>query len=160
MAGLTEFFKILYNKICGKGEIPSSVQDLRAAFASRYHNFKLLLTANNKTLEIMSDMEKALEGIQPFGMSFVRSNCTAVSVNVYRIVKSLNELAPGKYGELHERFRVIQDSINETLSHRTVPRGQELVLPLEAIDDSMVDQVGSKMANVAAIENEVGLPVP
>jgi pyruvate, water dikinase len=160
MAGFTEFLKNLYYKICGKGEIPSNVQDLRAAFASRYHNFKLILTANNKALEIMSTVEKALAEAQPFGMSFVKSNCTAVSVNVYRIVKNLNELAPNKYGELYERFRVIQDNINESLSHRTVPTGNELVLPFEAVEASMVDQVGSKMANVAAIKNEVGLPVP
>ena len=50
----------------GKDDQQSSLQDLRAAFAARYHSFKLLLTANNKALEIMSDLEKALEGARPF----------------------------------------------------------------------------------------------
>ncbi len=72
----------------------ANIQELRAAFTARYHSFKLLLTANNKALEIMSDLERALEGNQTFGMSFIRSNCTAVMVNVFRIIKHLDELAP------------------------------------------------------------------
>ena len=138
----------------------STVQELRAAFAARYHSFKLLLTANNKALEIMSDMEKSLQGNQTFGMSFVRSNCTAVSVNVFKIIKHLDELAPGKYLELFDRFRAIQDRVSNELVSRRIPLGDRLVLPFHAIDRTMVDQVGSKMANVAEIRNEIGLPVP
>jgi len=137
-----------------------TVQELRAAFAHRYHNFKLLLTANNKALEIMSDMEKALEGTQPFGMSFVRSSCTAVSVNVFRIIKHLNELSPGKYSELFNRFKTIQDRINQTLLVKPLPLGERLVIPLESIDRHMAEQVGNKMANAAEIRNRIGLPVP
>lgn len=138
----------------------ANIQELRAAFATRYHNFKLLLTANNKALEIMSDLEKALEGSQTFGMSFIRSNCTGALVNVFRIIKHLNELAPGKYAELNNRFKTIQDRINTTLTFKKVPQGDILVIPLRSITRNMADQVGSKMANVAEIKNETNLPVP
>ncbi len=139
---------------------PVEVQELRAAFAHRYHNFKLLLTANNKALEIMSDLEKALDGTHVFGMAFVRSNCTAVLVNVFRIIKHLEELAPGKYTALFDRFKMIQEQIHEVISQKKAFTGDRLVIPLPEITREMTDQVGSKMANVAEIRNRIGLPVP
>jgi pyruvate, water dikinase len=139
---------------------PTSVEELRAAFRARYHSFKLLLTANNKALEIMSDLEKALGGSLTFGMSFVRSNCTAVTVNVFRIIKHLEELAPGKYTELYTRFKVIQELINDRLEVRRPDIDGQLVIPLKAISRDLADQVGNKMANVAEIGNTVRLLVP
>ncbi len=160
MRKLTQFLKTIFQRTRAGQETFANVQELRVAFTTRYHNFKLLLTANNKALEIMSEFEKALEGNQPFGMSFVRSSSTAVSVNVFRIIKHLDALAPGKYSDLYERFRLIQDAINRTLAQKKLPKGDRLVLPLRSIDRNMADQVGNKMANVAEIKNQIHLPVP
>lgn len=159
MAKLLQFVRKIFG---GKRQDKDSanIQELRAAFSIRYHSFKLLLTANNKALEIMSDLERALEGNQTFGMSFIRSNCTAILVNVFRIIKHLDELAPGKYAELYNRFKVIQDRINKILTYKKMPKGDFLVLPLRSVTRDMADQVGSKMANVAEIKNEIDLPVP
>lgn len=90
-----------------------NVEELRTAFKERYHRFKLLLNANNKALEIMTEMEEALKGTVPFGMTFVRSNCTTVSINVFQIIKHFNELTHGKYEALYGRFNEIQDIINQ-----------------------------------------------
>lgn len=142
------------------GSASHSVDELRAAFAHRYHNFKLLLTANNKALEIMTDLEKALQGIRPFGMSFVRSNCTGVSVNVFRMIKHLDELAPGKYRELYDSFKQIRDHINLTLVYKKVFQTERLILPLSEVTRGSLDETGAKMANVGTIRNEIGLPTP
>ena len=91
---------------------------LRTAFQTRYHNFKLLLSANNKALQIMSELEEARKGDTPFGMSFIRADCTAVSVNVFRMVKCMDQLAPGKYMDLYDSFRSIQGRITEILSEK------------------------------------------
>ncbi|MGB6068563.1 MAG: PEP/pyruvate-binding domain-containing protein [Desulfomonilaceae bacterium] len=160
MTRLTQFFSTIFKKRRGDLHTDSNVQELRAAFAVRYNDFKLLLTANNKALEIMSELEKALEGNQPLGMSFVRSRCTAVSVNVFKIIKHLDALAPGKYFDLYERFRLIQEAINRMLLQKKLPRGNKLVLPLRSIDRNMADQVGNKMANVAEMRNRIRLSVP
>lgn len=160
MRKLTQFLKTIFQRTRAGQETFANVQELRVAFTTRYHNFKLLLTANNKALEIMSEFEKALEGNQPFGMSFVRSSSTAVSVNVFRIIKHLDALAPGKYSDLYERFRLIQEAINAALAQKKLPKGDRLVLPLQSIDRNMADQVGNKMANVAEIKNQIYLPVP
>jgi pyruvate, water dikinase len=144
----------------GVGSASHSVEELRAAFAHRYHNFKLLLTANNKALEVMTDLEKALQGNRPFGMSFVRSNCTGVSVNVFRMIKHLDELAPGKYRELYNSFRQIQDHINLALANKKIFQTEKLVLPLSEVGRDSLDEAGAKMANVGTIRNEIGLPTP
>jgi pyruvate, water dikinase len=139
---------------------PADVEELRTAFKARYHNFKLLLNANNKALEIMTDMEQALRGSRPFGMSFIRANCTAVSVNVFRIVQNLDKLAPSKYEELYTRFKVIQDQTNQVLGQKKLIRSDRLAIPFSEIDRHKADQVGSKMANIGEVRNHLQLPVP
>lgn len=160
MNALKKLLKKYILKEADQDRPAQSPEELRATFSSRYHSFKLLITANNKALEIMTELERALEGDQPFGMAFIRSRCTAVSVNVFRIVKHLDELAPGKYSELFNRFKIMQVQINRYLERRQPLGAGPLVLPLAAIDRGMVDLVGSKMANLAEVKNKIGLSVP
>ena len=68
------FFKKIFTRE-QPGE-PANVDALRIEFRDRYHSFKMLLSANNKALEIMAGIEEALHGSRPFGMAFVRAACT------------------------------------------------------------------------------------
>jgi len=138
----------------------AEVESLRIAFKDRYHNFKLLLNANNKSLEIMANIEQVLQGGRPFGMSFVRANATGVAVNVFRMIRNLEKLAPEKYSELADRFNEIEGHIRETLTRKKVPNDERLLIPLSAIDKDMADMVGSKMANLGEIKNKIHLSVP
>lgn len=138
----------------------ADVAQLRTAFRERYHHFKLLLNANNKALEGMAEMEEALKGIVPFGMAFVRSQVTRVSTNVFQIIKHLNELAPGKYDALNERFNQIQEQINPFMALKPSVDSGPLVEPLEQIDRNSVDLVGSKMANLGEVANQLQVDVP
>jgi pyruvate, water dikinase len=132
-----------------------SIEELRAAFRARYHAFKLLLAANNNALQLMTDLESALRGSHCFGMTFIRSHVTAVCVNVFAIVRYLNELSGDGYRGLEQVFAAIEHQINTALTHKsTVPR-QDLVLPLEAVHKEMADGVGSKMANLGEICSRV-----
>lgn len=155
-----EFLRKILSKGQQEARPPMDIEELRTTFKARYHHFKLLLNANNKALEMMTEMERALHGNRPFGMSFVRANCTAISANVFQIVKNLNELAPGNYEELYERFREIQEDISHELNAREQPKGDRLVIPLAEMDRHMADQVGNKMANLGEVRNQVHLPVP
>jgi pyruvate,water dikinase len=160
MGRLTEWVRRF---ISGHGTDHSSSlseEDLRAAFRERYHSFKLLLTANNKALEIMTELQTALKGGQSFGMSFVRSRCLAVCVNVYRMIVHLGELAPNKYGELLPRFEEIRSQLEEIVSYKKLPTGSRLIVPLSQLDGSMVDETGPKMANIGEIRSRLGVNVP
>jgi pyruvate,water dikinase len=137
-----------------------NIEQLRVEFKERYHSFKLLLSANIKSLEIMADIEKALGGSRPFGMSFIRSNCTSISVNVFRMIRKIDSLAPGKYKKLNERFNDIQQSIEQLLTQKRSIKDERLIIPLNAIDKEMADLVGSKMANLGEIKNRLCLKMP
>ncbi len=139
---------------------PRDVEALRTAFQTRYHNFKLLLSANNRVLHIVAELEAACKGDSPFGMSFIRANCTAISVDVFRMIKSMDELAPGKYGDLHESFMSIQGRIAEILSERRQAGAGPLIIPLHEVDKTRSDEAGNKMANLGEISNRLGIRVP
>lgn len=143
---------------------PVEAEALRIDFKERYHSFRMLLSANNKALEIMGDIERSLKGEIPFGMAFVKARCTAVSVNVLRMIRKLGKLAPGKYDLLLERYDAIQAEIARTLiPSRTsgeTPQAIPLVIPLEDINRELADVVGGKMAHLGELKNRVGLNVP
>jgi len=141
-------------------ESKANAEELRVDFRARYHQFKLLLNANNKSLEIMADIERALRLGQPFGMSFVKAICTAISVNVFQMIKNLAELGPGKYNELSNRFNGIQHNIDQLLTERKEVKDKRLIIPLKSIDKEMADLVGSKMANLGEIKNKIKIQVP
>ncbi|MGO9021434.1 MAG: PEP/pyruvate-binding domain-containing protein [Syntrophobacteraceae bacterium] len=133
---------------------------LRTAFQTRYYNFKLLLGANNKALQLMSELEQARKGDTPFGMSFIRANCTAVSVNVFRMVQCMDQLAPHKYTDLYDSFRSIQGSIAGILSEKKETSGGPLIISLRDVDKTRSDEAGNKMANLGEIRNRLGIKVP
>ena len=137
----------------------AEAEELRGNFKRRYHHFKLLLGANNKALDVMSEMEETLRGSKPFGMSHVRSMCTTISTNVWQIVKHINELAPGKYEVLYDRFKEIQKQINPFLKAKALTEKGPLVMSLNDVDKELADQVGSKMANLGEIHNHVRLRI-
>lgn len=141
----------------------TSAKELSTAFKARYHSFKLLLAANNKALELMAELEGALRGSRLFGMSFVKSHCTALGVNVFQMVRNLDNLAPegGKYVALYSRLQAIQKQIQDKLAQRQqASRDTRLVVPLNQIDREGADVAGGKMANLGEVKNRLKMPVP
>lgn len=140
-----------------------SAEELRDDFRARYHHFKLLLTANNNALEVMAELESVLSGTRPFGMRFVRSRVTRVAAQVYRMIQSMNNLAPGKYEALHASYQRIQVAVNQALELRRTaqPADQgELVLSLSKAGREHADLIGAKMASLAEAGRKLGLPIP
>ncbi len=153
MANLLQRLKTWFSP--GEPATPVSMEELRAGFRAKYHAFKLLLAANNNALQLMTDMEAALRGSHSFGMTFVRSHATAVCVNVFSIIKYLNELSGNRYQALEGVFAGLEKKVHEALKTRQVPVIQELVLPLNRVHREMADGVGSKMANLGEISSRL-----
>src|SRR3990172_4780894 len=109
---------------------PVQATEVRGAFQARYHQFKLLLNANNKALEALARLEQAHRATEPFGMPFIRANATEVSVSVAQIIRALDALAPGKYTGLWKRFREIQRQLEGAFAAPSLPETYALVLPL------------------------------
>ncbi len=160
MSLIKEFLKKLGIGKIGKTLTLLDAEAVRTAFQTRYHNFKLLLSANNRALQIMSELQEAAKGDRPFGMSFIRANCTAVSVSVFRMVKCMDQLAPSKYIDLNDSFRSIQSRITEILSEKKETGSGPLIVSLEDVDKTRSDETGNKMANLGEIRNNLGIKVP
>ncbi len=159
MKKIRHFFKNLFSSDT-QPEDPENIEELRVAFKERYHNFKLLLSANNRSLEVMADLEQALRGDRPYDMSFIRSNATSVSVNVFRMIQSLHHLAPGKYAELNTRFNAIEKTVNAILKQTRALPTSRMILPLNALDKESAEVAGNKMANLGEVKNRIHLKVP
>ena len=126
----------------------------------RLHHFRMLLAANSKVLEIMAELEEALSGTRTFGMSFVRARCTAAVVGTYNIIKHMDGLAPDRYTVLFQRLEGIQENLTGLVTEPAPAPDAPLAMALEAVDTSMADVVGSKMADLGEVRNNIGLPVP
>jgi len=139
---------------------PKEIEELRLAFQIKYHHFKLLLNANNKALEFMTQIEEYLRGHKFFGMTFVRSTVTQIATNVFQMINNLNQIAPHKYVQLYDKFKEIQSALNDLLTSHSLPSEGPVVMPLKEVTKEHVDIVGSKMAHLGALSNIEGINVP
>ncbi|MEW5772506.1 MAG: PEP/pyruvate-binding domain-containing protein [Thermodesulfobacteriota bacterium] len=139
---------------------PEQEEEFRRLHLERCHNFKLLLAANNRALEVMSDMEEALAGGRVFGAGYVREACTRVASEVFQIVRGLTGLAPGRYDGLFPRFRSIQAEINEVVLAVASRREGPLVMPLADLRAAHLDEAGSKLANLGELARALGAEIP
>jgi pyruvate,water dikinase len=159
MARWRQFF----NWFTPHGRHPSAddAQSLRLEFQSRYHQFKLLLNANNQALEIMTELENALDGNVPFGMKFIRSRTMGAFTRVYQMVNHLYALAPGKYKALSPRLADIRQRL-EALNnpHREIDESGPLTIHLSRLDKTHADQAGMKMATLGEMANRLHIQVP
>ena len=126
----------------------------------RYHALRLLLAANTRALKAMATLERAATDDSVFGMSYVRSHCTAIGVNVFKMVRNLDALAPGKYEKLFGRLEEIDHLINSELAAVPVISDAPYVLSMSDVGVAHVDVAGSKMATLGEVANAVALPVP
>ncbi|MEZ4527318.1 MAG: PEP/pyruvate-binding domain-containing protein [Desulfobacterales bacterium] len=139
---------------------PEDTETLRMTFKERYHSFKLLLSANNRALEVMAAMEQALMGLFPFDMAFVRSHCTAAAVNVLQMIKNMERLAPGKYGGLSDRFAVIRERIDQVLEAEQPQLPEISVIDFADVDQGLRELTGGKMAGLCEIGKLMRLNIP
>jgi len=138
-----------------------AAEQLRVDFKDRYHHFKLLLSANKHALEKMAAIEGALRGGGAFGMTFVRSTCTAIAASVLRMIRCMDVLAPEGYPDLRPRFDAIQEKILKLLETSFRPHvDSALVVPLNVIDNTWREQTGGKMANLGELHGHTRLNIP
>lgn len=138
----------------------AAVEELQLTFKARYYSFRQLLTANTKTLESMAEIEKALQGVEPFSFSFVQKACGTVSINVFTMIKHMENIAPNKYNALRDSFSSIQSRIDALLNQKKELSDRRLVIPLESVTSDMMDVVGGKMANLGDVKNRLRMRVP
>lgn len=142
---------------------PQAQEDLdrlQAEFKNRYQAFKVLLSANNKALEVMAKLDESLSGKRIIGRTFLKSRCTEASVSVLQMVRQLEILAPDKYPELEIKFREIESRLREILSDNDSEGEVPLVLDLKDIRSIDPLITGGKAANLAKLASELKFKIP
>ena len=82
----------------------------------------------------MATMEQAARGSGVYGMPFIRSNCTAIGVSAFQMVRNLDILAPDKYSALFDRLQDIQHLIDAELTTDRGPSDSPPVMRLADVD--------------------------
>ena len=134
--------------------------ELKRLFQQRYADFRLLLAANVRALDIMNELERVLRGDKPFGMVFIRSTCTQLLTTVFRIIRSLNRLAPQSYSDLFTAYDNIELRIERVLEERKNRDSSELIISLDRLHAGQTALAGSKMANLGELKQALGLDIP
>ena len=135
-------------------------EELKKQLRERCARFRRLLSSNKNALEIMSEVEEALAGSHPFGMSYVRGAGTRAATAVYQMVRELNALSDNQYEDLQAAFNDISGRITGVLERKSLVTDGPLLLPLPDIRLGDMPQVGGKMANLGEVSANVGLAVP
>jgi pyruvate,water dikinase len=154
------WWKKLLRRIRGSAEMARDADEVRELLQSRYHSLRLLLAANTRALQGMATMERAAIDDSAFGMAWIRSHCTAIAVNVFKMVRNLDALASGKYVKLFVRLEEIEHLINRELVAVPAVSDAPLVLPMSGIELKHLSVAGSKMSTLGEVANVVGLRVP
>jgi len=132
----------------------------QVSFTVLFGVFQKILEYNNQILELMAEMGTKLGGAYIFDQQYINSKCHHIADLVYKLIYSLNTMAPKKYLNLYDAFGAINNEIEEELAGRTVIPQAEYTMPYSLITDDFTDVVGAKNANLAEIKNLLGLKAP
>ncbi len=152
MSKFLDFFK--------KSRISNRISPDDSIAYQRYSSFKTLLTANNRSLEIIADLENIIYQDKPITFPYALKKSKELISEVFTIVESLNSLAGAKYLELFDAAGRISDIIVVELKKKKKLDETSLVLELERLSKGNENDVGGKAANLAEVYNRVHLPVP
>jgi pyruvate,water dikinase len=132
----------------------------QVSFATLFGLFQRILGLNNQVLDLIAGMGTKLGGNYVFDQQYIRSTCDQLADMVYKLIYSLDAMAPGKYLALYEAFRTIHREIEEELAGRLVIPQTDYTMPYHLISRDYGDVVGSKNANLAEVKNLLGLTAP
>ncbi|MBU1564025.1 MAG: phosphoenolpyruvate synthase [Proteobacteria bacterium] len=134
--------------------------EMNSLFRFKYTQFKDLLAANSKLLNVLSDMDEKLKGDQFFGFSYITSQINRSLKHAFSMSKCLNVMGNGRYRELYSTLDRIRGEIAALTSQLKLEPPPCNVLPYSEISIKDADWVGGKSANLGEIGNTLDLPIP
>jgi pyruvate,water dikinase len=130
-----------------------------AAFRFLYQRFREILALNDATLELIADIEERLACRGPVALAAMERRVRKASLDVFVMVKDLNQIAQGSYGELYGALRRLNAGLERELE-AAVPLVGCLVEPLRGLRAGAAPNVGAKMANLGEAARLGGFEVP
>ena len=131
-----------------------------ARFRQHYDAFRQLLQANDRFLRGMAELDEQLVGQTECDAGYPREAVLRLLADVREMITSLNEIAPARHGSLWPPFERVRSRLLGIVEPPRAATPTELALDFPALGYHDADQVGAKMANLAEIRNQLGLPAP
>ncbi len=128
--------------------------------ASALHQFRRILESNNRVIETITNMERALGGEYVFDRAFLNSAVSDLLALVREVIYSLNTLADQRYLSLYDRFTLIANHLGDLVSGGPGPYDRHLTMPYAALHRDLDYLVGAKNATLGEIANQLKLPTP
>jgi pyruvate, water dikinase len=129
-------------------------------FPELFIHFQEILEANNRTMEIIADMEDKLSGQYVFDSKYMQDSVAAVEQTVLQSAYNFNFITDNRYFDI---YQVIEDLMRklklELAGQLIIPSGQT-VLPLGEIQEAMDEAVGNKAFNLFRVMNLPQTRVP
>ncbi len=149
----------LLAKLSKKGRC-TSLKTAQGEAAKKYAFFRTFLNHNHAALNVMADMEKLYYSGRPFSLTSVRIRYEELLEAVTGVIYSVEALSGKPFPSLSDKVAQIDHDLFRDFNPQCELPAGRLVVPLEEITTDMYLMVGAKAANLAAINNELGLPVP
>jgi pyruvate,water dikinase len=132
----------------------------RAAFRILYERFREILALNESTLELIADIEDVLGNPRGFSLGAISQRVRKSAMDVFVMVKNVNQLADNRHVGLYESLKRISDLLEMEIGPVADSASGRYVVSLSEIRATDSALVGSKMANLGEVGKECGLPVP
>lgn len=148
---MTSFFRRLFSRTCGTSSSRKTEEAGEAAFAARFHRFRLFLNAYLDAYSEIMTFEERLADERPFGMPFLRLCMTKLTVASMQCTLQLNTLAGGRFERLNEPFSKLRLDVQTILAKGATPLDGPLLLPYNAVDDGHESIVSPNLRKLKTI---------
>lgn len=126
--------------------------------------FSHIIDTNNSILESIAGLQKCVRDRTPVPYAFIVHKTTAILVDTFKMIKTLNDLHGNRYSNLFDAYEDIASGIKKKLGEKVPDKHKELldklVLPFDAVDNSSVSMIGEKIAFLCDMKNKAGVRVP
>jgi pyruvate,water dikinase len=156
LAALQGIFDVVFNRL---------IQFFRPAdeiikFKSVFDGFQQLLRGNNRTLELISQLEDKMSGEYIFDINYIKASLEQLSNEIYRIVSGLNLISENRYTALFSRHIAIQEELNNIIEGKTFHESNRYIIEYDRINTDLSEIVGEKSAVLGEIRERLELPTP
>ncbi len=132
-----------------------------AQFRAFYERFREILALNDTTLGLIADIEEAFSGRDSVDEDVIIQRIRHAARDVYMMVKNLNAIADGRYGELYDVLRCINANIEGELPGSHACIHGPWIIPIQDIRVADARLAGTKMANLGEMRAEnLGVHIP
>jgi pyruvate,water dikinase len=148
--GWRERLRAVFRRLRGR-EVRAADDAHTRTFSLMYDRFREILSLNNATLEMYADLEDRLAGRKPFALETVAQRARKAALDVFVMIKDLNQIAGGRHAALYDALHRLNQEIEEEFAAGPPEHEGPLAVALDELRASNAKAVGHKLANLGEL---------